>query len=354
MPTLRRHRDILLVDQRGSGGSNALACVRPPPDPERPPAEQFLEFIGRCRDTLSTRADLRHYNTSAAMHDLEAVRRWLGYRRLNLFGASYGTQAAQVYARQYPDRVRTMVLHGVVPLDVPMPLDLARSAQRALELVVGLCAQDARCHAAFPSLRRALDSLSRAGATGDPTPREMIVAALASARGIAEVPRMLTRLANGNPLMGPPPSGPPGGGPPMGVRLAILCGEAMALVDTARMADATAGTLTGDGQIRFQRRWCERWPAAALPRGFAKPVVSTVPTLLLTGSLDPTTPPAYAERVARSLSAAVHIVLANRSHNDRDECMMRLLESHVLAGGTRGTVAASAAAPTPIAFSTEP
>ena len=129
-PNLRRQRDILLVDQRGTGGSNPLECdlTTDPASAEYRDEGRFLAAVRRCRRELEQKADLRYYTTPIAMDDLDEVRRWLGYPRFNLFGVSYGTTAAMVYLRQHPEHVRTVALQGVIPLDVPMWLEAPRSS----------------------------------------------------------------------------------------------------------------------------------------------------------------------------------------------------------------------------------
>ena len=314
MPRLRENRDILLVDQRGTGRSNPLHCDRGAmASGDGTPAARYLRMIAACRETLAAKADVRMYTTGPAMADLEEVRAWLGYPVINLFAASYGTSAAQVYVRRYPERVRTMVLHGVVPLDVPTPLDLARSAERTLEKVLNQ--QD----------RTALRQLGT-----NPDVTEAVLGSLASITTIRQLPSLIQQLGQG----GMPPQ--PGGRtspPPLGVRLAILCSEGMPMVDTTRIAAMTTGTFLGDAQVRFQLRWCEGWPRAELDPGFHQPVASAVPALLITGELDPTTPPAYAERVARTLTNATPVTLPNRSHNDLDPCLLGMVEAFVIKAG---------------------
>jgi pimeloyl-ACP methyl ester carboxylesterase len=318
MPKLREHRDILLVDQRGTGQSNPLHCDRSTmASGEGTPAGRYLRMVAACRETLAAKADVRMYTTDPAMADLDEVRAWLGYPTINLFAASYGTSAAQVYVQRYPERVRTMVLHGVVPLDVPMPLDLARSAERTLEKVLS-----------EPD-RAALRQL---GANPDVT--EAVIRSLASIATIRQLPALIQQLGQGGL---PPPPGGRAASPPLGVRLAILCSEGMPMVDTTQIAAMTAGTFLGDGQVRFQLRWCEGWPEAQLDPGFHRPVRSDVPALLITGELDPTTPPVYAERVARTLTNATVVTLPNRSHNDLDPCLLGMVEAFVIGAGRGNT-----------------
>src|SRR5690242_3740763 len=149
----RRHRDVVLVDQRGTGQSNPLTV------PEKKAPQDYLremypvDYVKNMRQTLEQRADLTQYTTSIAMDDLDDVRAWLGYDRINLFGLSYGTRAALVYLRQHPEHVHTVTLMGVAPTYLRMPMYHSQSADRAMNLLLTECEQDPSCHAAFPKIR---------------------------------------------------------------------------------------------------------------------------------------------------------------------------------------------------------
>ena len=348
MPELRRHRDIVLVDQRGTGASNPLTCDRASLDTATglPPDERYLRYITACRASLATRADVRFYTTSLAMQDLDDVRSWLGYKTLDLYSASYGTSAAATYVRRYPDRVRTVVMHGVVPLDVPMQVDLARSAQQTLDAVLDRCASDAACRAAYPDLRAELARVL-AGNAGQPF-REALNGALAVTPSLRNVPMMIHDAATGAaPPLEPLPAGAEPA--PLGVRLALLCSEGLAHVDTSAIARATAGTFLGDFPVRFQLRWCDGWPTAPLPSDFRTPFRSATPALLLTGELDPVTPPAYADRVLAWFTNGTALRLPHRSHSDMDPCVSGLIEAFIVSGGARRD-ASCLTAPPPLSF----
>ena len=363
MPALRRHRDIVLVDQRGTGASNALTCDRPSLDTAAglPPDERYLRYIAACRESLASRADLRWYTTAQAIDDLDDVRSWLGYHALELYGASYGTSVAAAYIRKYPSRVRAVVMHGVVPLDVPMQVDLARSAQQSLDRVFELCAADAACNAAYPEARadlaRVLARFDSAAASGTAVQRrnagqpfrEAVNNALASIAGIRNVPMLVHNVAQGVPPGdGAPPPGPEPA--PLGVRLAILCSEGLSAVDTSTISATTARTFLGEF-VRFQLRWCEGWPTAPLPSGFRAPFRSAVPALLLTGELDPITPPSYAAHVGEWFERSTVLRLANRSHSDTDPCVTGLIEEFIVSGGRPPDSSCLASSP-PIQFAT--
>jgi pimeloyl-ACP methyl ester carboxylesterase len=280
------------------------------------------------------------------MEDLDDVRGWLGYQSLNLYGASYGTSAAQTYVKLHPERVRTVVMHGVVPLDVPMQVDLARSAQQSLDRVLDACGRDTACTTAFPDIRGDFAAVLRQH-PGQPF-REALNGALAVLPGIRNVPLMIHEAATG---VAPPPGAPPGGPEPapLGVRLAILCSEGLSSIDTASIATATTGTFLGAFPVQFQLRWCERWPTAPLPAAFRAPVRSSLPALLLSGELDPITPPSYADRVGAGFAGSTVLRLPNKSHSDTDACVTGIIERFIVSGGARPDASCLGATP-PISF----
>ncbi len=147
-------RDIVLVDQRGTGGSHKV-LVPSSPDFSGLSAEELeKQFAAWVKPTIADLdMDLRYYTTSVAMDDLDVVRQILGYKEINLFGTSYGVTAAQYYLRQHEDHVRTAVLFAGSLLDIPVFEREAGHAQRTLELMFKQCEADSSCRTAFPNLR---------------------------------------------------------------------------------------------------------------------------------------------------------------------------------------------------------
>ncbi len=141
---VRRDRDIVLVDQRGTGRSHRLDCHYADQDllTDLDENQAGPDNI-KCRDDLSKSSDLRFYTTSIAVRDLDAVRVALGYERINLYGGSYGTRVAQHYARRYPRATRTLILDGVVNPEVVLGPAIAIDAERALERILARCKADA-------------------------------------------------------------------------------------------------------------------------------------------------------------------------------------------------------------------
>lgn len=362
---LRRQRDILLVDQRGTGESNALPCNLPTAldRSEFFDEARYLEAIRGCRKELESKADLRFYTTPIAMDDLDEVRQWLGYPQLNLYGMSYGTKAAQVYLRQHPTRVRVIAMHGVVPLNTSMWSDTPRLAQDALDRVLDHCSGQAQCREAFPNLKQEFGSLLKrlsetpvkvsveppnAGrqieiTIDDQSVREFVYGAMSSASAIRTLPLMLHLAYQENYRLLAQRLIPGGRGVPRGVFLSIACGEAISLIDPNSIREAAANTFMGESHLRRLVRTCQEWPRGWLPRDFWTPVRSSIPALILTGAWDHTTPPRYAASVARTLTNARQLVLPNRSHNDVDPCVTKLIEAFVIMGKAEGLEASCAA-----------
>ena len=156
---LREGHDLVLMDQRGTGGSNPLRC-----GPNDPLGGLEVIFTGEmtgnlasCREKMD--ADLRYYNSVEAMRDLDEVRATLGHERINLWGASYGSLEALEYVRRHPKRVRALVLQGVAPPALFTSLSVARNAQRAFDATVAACELNAECQSAFPDVPGELDSV---------------------------------------------------------------------------------------------------------------------------------------------------------------------------------------------------
>jgi pimeloyl-ACP methyl ester carboxylesterase len=307
----RAHRDIVLVDQRGTGGSNPLDCK----DGRTPLAAALgemypLDYVRRCRDALSKIADLRFYTTPMAMDDLDDVRAALGYDKIDLFGLSYGTRAALVYARQHPQHVNRIVLMGVTPVWAAMPLYHSANAQRALDLM-GLSDRVAAVMKRLPA------KVTYHGETATLRPEifaEQIRKLMYTPLMQREIPRIVDAAAKGDfePLLRVIVHTDSGGAD--GMYLSVTCAEDTPRIDPAEAKRLTAGTLFGDYRIVQQRRACAEWPRASLPANYWDDVTAAAPVLMLSGRRDPVTPPAWAEAVAKKLPHARNVVIAEHAH----------------------------------------
>ena len=338
---IREHRDILLVDQRGTGGSHPLNCeMYVPADDLRSYLGEFfpVESVRRCRAALEKDADLTLYTTPIAMDDLDEVREALGYEKLNLLGGSYGTRAAQVYLKRHPSHVRTVILHGVCPTDDRMPQHIPRYTERAWNGILDECAAETACHTAFPALREEsraiLSTLKRAPArttvlnprTGDPAEvslsRDLAAEALRymlySPADAGEVPAVIHQAAEGDwtPLAERALFGRREivGSGSIGLYLSITCAEDVPWIDPGEGEREAEGTLVGDYRLKQQRAACALWPRGTIPKDYFERVKEAAPVLLVTGQWDPATPPSSGDRIARSLPHSLHLVVPHGGH----------------------------------------
>jgi pimeloyl-ACP methyl ester carboxylesterase len=349
---LRRDRDVVLVDQRGTGGSARLGCppVDDPLEPDRGDADA-VRLVAAC--ARAQPVDVTRYGTEAFVADLEAVRAALGYERLDLVGFSYGTRAALRYAARFPERTRALVLDGVVAPERPVGATAAADARRAVSAVLARCAADPACGARFPGADDALRALERRLAaaparvsTRDPvraTRREVTLdaARLGRVTGLlayapetaALLPLLLAGAAAGDlaPLaaQGLLAAEELEAGISRPVHLSVLCAEDVPFyppAGTGEPADETRRALEAA---------CRVWPRARLAA--PAPVRSEVPALLLSGEHDPVTPPANGEAAARRLPRARHLVLPGGGHGALLRgCVPRLVARFVAAGSADG------------------
>ena len=362
MREYRRHRDVVLVDQRGTGGSNPLHCPH-----ERSP-QSFLEemypvqYVETCREELEARADLTQYTTPIAADDLDDVRTWLGYEQINLLGVSYGTRAALVYLRRYPEHVRSAVLMGVSPTDHKAPLHHARDGQRAMDLLLADCAADHDCGRAFPEVGRelveVLEALGRRPArvqyvlpeTGAKVSleirREVFAEKLRSRlydpHNARRLPAVIHHAALGNfdpflELVLPQTRTDPDFIAD-GMYLSVTCAEDTALIDPAEAARLGAGTFFGGYRVFQQRRACGLWPRGTLPDDYHRAVESSRPVLVISGFMDPVTPPAWGAKVAGHLPNSLHVVIPHHAHIPAGLSRMECLDGLTMEFLRRGSV----------------
>lgn len=357
---IRRDRDIVLVSQRGTGGSNKLGCAMAGSDDD---LQDYLEPIFQedvfetCLEQLELTADLRMYGTPTAMDDLNEIRQALGYEKINLIGGSYGTRAALVYMRRHPETVRTAILNGVAPIAFTNPLYHARGAQEALDNIFRLCADDPQCSAAFPDLAAkfqvVIDRLSVASAdvtvrhpeTGEDVMLKLSSGAFAGALRIimysdnTDVPLLIHQAFEGNydaiAQRGVQSARSLRNILSFGMLLCVTCAEDIDRIDPDSIDRETAGTFLGDARVREQMAVCEFWPRSDLPDNYGDPVSVDVPVLLLSGTLDPVTPPRWGEEAAGNLPNSLHVV-APGTHGIGGKCITSIMQQFLAQSAVDG------------------
>ncbi len=338
----RRRRDVVLVDQRGTGASNPLTCGEY--EPKEYLAEMYpVEYVRECRKKLERVADLTQYTTPVAMDDLDDVRAWLGYDRINLIGLSYGTRAALVYLRQHPEHVRAVVLQSVAPTYARLPMYHSPTAQRAMLLLLGECEADKACAAAYPRVREelneVLDRLARRPARVNhvlPVSKravevtitrdvftEKLRSRMYTPAGQRRLPYVIHRAAQNDftpflkmTIREDDPSSAPSPDPEIadGMYLSVTCAEDVPFIDTKEAERVSRPTFFGDYRIRQQQRACSLWPRGGVPAGYLDPVSSDAPVLILDGNLDPVTPPEWGRQVASHLPNSKFVLIPHNAH----------------------------------------
>jgi pimeloyl-ACP methyl ester carboxylesterase len=314
-----------------------------------------LDAVRACRQAVENVADIRLYTTAIAMDDLDDVRAALGYPTINLYGVSYGSQAALQYLRQYPARVRSVALAGVVTPAAKQPLHFAPAAQEALNRLVDACAADAACREAFPNFKAefqaVLASLDLQPATFElPNPKTGLGEPISLSRsvfverlrlmlyepgGASRVPLLIHRAAEGDwvPFAQRSPTGVTRGVTAM--YLTVTCAETAARISEEDIVRETRNTFVGEYRTRAHLRACAEWPTAKVPASYFDPVRSDVPVLLLSGDIDGATPRRFAADAARSLSRSRHVIVPNTGHAYWHPCLQGIVAEFFAKGSAR-------------------
>ena len=335
-----KDRDLILIDQRGTGSSYPLECDTTHDstalelDPDLDKVRDDARICYQKQDI-----DTRFFTSSVAVKDIEWVRELLGIDKWNIYGISYGTRVALHYVRRYPDKVRTLILDAVVPPTIVLGPDIAPLAQRSLDLVFARCRASDDCQARFPNIQLDTDKLF---ADLETSPRLVTYEDVATgqlkeitftrnhlavtirlmsynALTAALIPSMLSdAISNDNfaPLarQADLQTKALGNSLATGLHHAVVCTEDAPFMSEAIESTSGQSSYLGDDVVDTLIASCESWPAGQIDDDFKDAVSSDVPTLILSGSADPVTPPAYGNRVAENLSRQVHLIIEDQGH----------------------------------------
>jgi pimeloyl-ACP methyl ester carboxylesterase len=331
-------RDVVLIDQRGTGRSAPLQCDEPPaaaPLADTVDITRTIGLLQACSAQLRALpyGDLRQFTTTIAMQDADAVRQALGAEQVNIVGGSYGTRAVLEYQRQFPKTVRRAVIDGVAPPDMGLPLAMSADNQAALDTVLAACKADPACarrHATLTDDWRALLARLPVQArvqhplTGNletvTLTREFV---LGQVRGplyvpalTAALPLAISQAAQGRfealiglgSVMGSRGPGRLAGG----MHFSVVCAEDLPhIVQAVDKPGRDFGLAASD----LYERVCAQWPRGEVPTAFYTVPPAPAATLVLSGGADPVTPPRHGVRVAKALGAnARHVVVPQAGH----------------------------------------
>lgn len=346
---INRNHAIVLLDQRGTGQSNPLSCEYP--EDWRQPADPLPALRQATTECLAKLGQgVRFYTTSVAVRDLEDVRAALGYPEINLYGGSYGTRVAELYMRRYPARTRAVILDGVTYPEQAIGAETPFDGERALNLIVARCQEAPDCAAAYPQLKQELDGLLRQFGpqkvavtiddpnSGLPLQIDFSHAVLSTALRFLSysslhaslLPALIHQAAHGalRPLASQAVMNTRQIGNQLanGMQYSVLCSEDEPLFAAANIdRTAMARTYQGTEQVDALKEICRLWPRGPVDADLHAPLVSDIPTLLLSGEADPVTPPADAERAALKLTRHRHLILPGEGHGQLGTgCMPRI------------------------------
>ncbi|MDQ4087964.1 MAG: alpha/beta hydrolase [Pseudomonadota bacterium] len=339
--SIREHRDVVLIDQRGTGEGHRLDCTLEGSDSDlQGYLNSRVPALQRCARDLSARADLTQYVTPIAMEDIDEVRRALGYDSINVYGGSYGSRAAMIYTRMFGAHVRSAYLSGLVPLAARMPLYFAWSAQRAMDKKLEECARDRACASQYPDPLQDLAIVQRNLAErparvriSHPVTREPVEVLLtgqAFAVGLlrqlytaeepATLPALFRRARQGDFTAfvegAIERERAQRSTTAYGLHRTIVCNEDTSQIRPEQVERETAGTFLGSSLVREAFEICSAWPRAELPEDYFEPFETAVPALMTSGEYDPVTPPRWGEEARRSFPDSIHIVLRQGHHFD--------------------------------------
>jgi pimeloyl-ACP methyl ester carboxylesterase len=363
---VRKNRDLIFVDQRGTGKSNPLNCEKLSANDlllsEGEQTKKYLELMTACAEKY--REDAIFYTTPYAVKDLDQVRQALGYEKINLWGGSYGTRVALEYARQYPEQTRALVLDGVAPVQIALPLYFARDGMAALNAINAECLADSNCQNEFgDTVKKAeaivarLQQLQAEGKTLTVSlehPRHqqlekitltaksfsmMIFMALYSRDISVLLPHAISRAEREDYRLLASLSALAGEKSGLlniseGMRYSVICNEDWHYINAEDIAKAQP--FLGMNFLQEMAPICHLWPKALVEESYWQTIASSTPALLMSGNHDPVTPSSWAKQVAMSLPNAIQIEATGGNHIISTEgCVPQLIAQFIEAGDAK-------------------
>ena len=332
---VRKTRDIILVDQRGTGESSPLSCDFEAVDnvysslPDALNPQEVKDCVAQFK------GDVTQYNSENAIRDFDAIRAALGHEKLNIYGGSYGTRAGLVFMRMFPESLESVVLDSVGPIEVPIGM-FGQSGARSFNLLLENCKNNESCNTAFPNLAAEFQAvkarLAKEVASIDilhprlGTPTKLVIDdtkftgnlrfQLYGMDGRSMVPLVIHQafLGNYQPLIGLMARTEDEQLVYTGLLFNIVCNEDIPRVSEADRAADASNNFDGEDSHSAWDMVCPFFPEYRPSEDFYQSVTADIPTLILSGNLDPVTPPSNGEYSAKSLPNSHHIIVENASH----------------------------------------
>jgi pimeloyl-ACP methyl ester carboxylesterase len=360
---VRKNRDLIFVDQRGTGKSSPMFCERlSQADELLPETEQTKKSLILIKDCAEKyRAQVAYYTTPYAARDLDIVRQKLGYEKINLWGGSYGTRVALEYLREFPQHARTLILDGVAPAQIALPKYFQMDAFAALESINANCQAQEKCKNLYGNIiaktEQVTQRFAQAQAANAPvsiefehprhqqttklilTPKSfstLVFMSLYSRDLTVLLPHAITNAEKGDyrliaSLSALASEQENFSNLTEGMRYSIICNEDAHFISTEDIANAKP--FFGLNMLKDFADTCALWPKVNLPQNYNEPISSDVPALLLSGNHDPVTPPRWAEMVAKHLTHSLQIVAPGGNHSiSMEGCIPQIIAQFIELG----------------------
>jgi len=358
-------RDIILFDQRGTKYSipnlycteidKLIADTVEKRLSDEEDERLSLEALQACKTRLSSdNIDLSAYNSLENAADIEDLRVALGYKRINLYGVSYGTLLALHYMRMYPESLRSVILDGVVPPQTNFILNSARTMDQDFTRLFETCKKETDCNRAYPDLERVffklVDDLNQNPVHITLTDKETnttytnavidgdtfmggVFQMLYAGSIIPALPRMIYDASNGKYeffqriysilLFDRSMS--------IGMYYSVVCAEEANFTPKDQDLTGVRPQIAKNEarEPKFILDTCKVWDVKSLGPTVDQPVQSDVPTLLLSGGFDPITPAVYADTAATTLSQNYKFTFPAGGHGQalEGDCQNSLIQS---------------------------
>ena len=292
--------------------------------------------VKQCYDSLSKIADLTQYTTTNAVIDLEEIRKWLGYGKINIYGLSYGTRVALVYMKMFPNSIESCILWSPVPTYARMPLYHAQFAQNTIELLFENCRKDSLCNYAYPRLKKEFNSLmlrmkrnpvtfKQIDSLGNSknimiswnTFQNKLRTFMYAPSGMRKIPYIIHQAYMGDFasfISLYPNEVDTSNFIAEGFYLCVTCTEDVPYIKPREIKFLTDNTFMGTYRIDQQTGACAQWIRGNVPNDFFKPTITDIPTLILSGLYDPVTPVSSAREIASHLSNSTLVIIPEMSH----------------------------------------
>lgn len=334
---INQRRDIIFMDQRGTGQSHSLACTFADELYGDLEANLVTKMMQECLAEHDD-VDVRYFTSFDAVKDIDFLRKTLGIEQLNIWGGSYGTRLGLLYMKLHPDHVRSAILDGVTAPNSRLFNLFGQGTQASFDKLVAACAADGPCQEAFPNLKARfyalLDKYRNSpqkmpfklpmtgemvdGLVNDKFLSAIVANALYFPTRSSLLPYAITQAEVGNfaPLFALSLEGTmtTGRGIAQGLMASVFCAEDLPRHSFEETARENAGSFQENKFYQYWAAACEGWPTRPVTEGYEDPITVDIPTLILSGALDPVTPPMSADFAVKHLPNVLHLIANNSGH----------------------------------------